>query len=717
MAASPSADFVPEDSSSAAADEFTSGASLAAATAAEKNPAWSSYGNLLGIQTLNAFNDNVTKFLLVGLAASTIGESVYKNLAFGLNAAAFILFAPLAGWMSDRYSKRGVLVAMLWMQLACLALIGIGPLLGHWLGIDPGIFRDPARHPGLLSLEMLPITIATIGFFTICVQATLFSPAKLGIVIELLGRRRLGFANSWLSMLTMVAIILGAMVGGEAFKRLATTGAFGWGPQSPWLASVWPLVPLLIVSTLALWSGYAMQRTPAGAPRKLTAADVLSHPRELKLLFANADQGRTALLKAWAWFVAVFVNLAMIDAVREVVGTGAAADALVTSRSAILVGVMGIGIILGSVLTAAISRRRIELGLIPTGAAIVGILLLALAGQKAELDSNILYPLNLVGIGIGASFLLIPLSAHLQAIASPERRGSVIAGSSLVDNAFQAAAAVAQVALAKGLGWSVAWQLVALGVATLLVGILAFRSLSQQAIVANLRPLFSALWRMRVFGAERMPEHGGVLLLPNHVSFADAFVLSTASPRPLRFVIEERYYTMWWAHWFLRWMGCIPITQRKAREAIRIIRAALEKGDVICLFPEGELTRNGQMRPLRRGFETIVRLANAPVVPARMSGLFRSLLAHSDGGMFWKRPTRLKVTVSFGHPLTRPEQLDELEQHYERLDRLNRRLRPATTPDTHRHPESVIPRKPEPVPEIKAALRKVEKPEEETPGQ
>lgn len=165
-------------------------------------------------------------------------------------------------------------------------------------------------------------------------------------------------------------------------------------------------------------------------------------------------------------------------------------------------------------------------------------------------------------------------------------------------------------------------------------------------------PLARLIYRVSATGLEHLPPEG-FLLLPNHITWVDAIILMLASPRPIRFVIDESFYRNRFLHPVLRTVGCIPITSRKAKEAMRDAAAKIRAGEIVCLFPEGELTRTGSLLRLRRGYEIIARQAEAKVVPVWLDRLWGSIFSFKGGRFFtkWPRTLPYPVTVAFGHPL------------------------------------------------------------------
>ena len=177
-------------------------------------------------------------------------------------------------------------------------------------------------------------------------------------------------------------------------------------------------------------------------------------------------------------------------------------------------------------------------------------------------------------------------------------------------------------------------------------------SAGERALHLVARPLVSFFYRVHALGLEHLPE-GGFLLLPNHITWVDAIVLQLACPRPIRYIIDQEFYHKPILRPFLRTVGCIPIDVRHSRSAIRAATEQLAAGEIVCLFPEGQLTRSGTLLRLRRGYELIAQHANAVVVPVWLDRLWGSIFSFQGGKFFTKWPKEIpyRVTVAFGRPL------------------------------------------------------------------
>jgi len=212
-------------------------------------------------------------------------------------------------------------------------------------------------------------------------------------------------------------------------------------------------------------------------------------------------------------------------------------------------------------------------------------------------------------------------------------------------------------------------------------------SVGERALNFFGRPLVRLFYRVRALGLDNLPE-GGFLLLPNHITWVDALVLQLASPRPIRYIIDQEFYRKPSLRPFLRAVGCIPIDTRHARSAIKAATERIAAGEVVCLFPEGQLTRSGTLLRLRRGYEVIAQHADAPVVPVWLDRLWGSIFSFRGGKFFtkWPREIPYRVSVAFGKPLepaaadiatVREELLKLGEFCYNRRPKLDRHLAEA----------------------------------------
>jgi acyl-[acyl-carrier-protein]-phospholipid O-acyltransferase/long-chain-fatty-acid--[acyl-carrier-protein] ligase len=211
-------------------------------------------------------------------------------------------------------------------------------------------------------------------------------------------------------------------------------------------------------------------------------------------------------------------------------------------------------------------------------------------------------------------------------------------------------------------------------------------------------PLVRSVYRVCALGVEHLPQ-GGFLLLPNHITWVDAIVLQIACPRPIRYIIDQEFYCKPILQPFVRLVRCIPIDTRHSRSAVRAATEKIADGEIVCLFPEGQLERAGTLLRLQRGYELIAHHANAPVVPVWLDRLWGSIFSFQGGRFFTKWPKEIpyRVTVAFGKPLepkaaeiatVREELLKLGEFCYSRRPSLDRHLAEACVQGLKRRPFS-----------------------------
>lgn len=578
---------------------------------------------LLLLTGLNAFNDNILKMLLVGLAPKVAEGSLGRDIGLWLGAIIlipYVLFAPLAGFLSDRYSKRAVILAMLVMQ--SLILLGAGVVFKAALGPESV----------LLALGL---------FFLLALQSTIFSPAKMGVLKELGGSKRIGMMSGWLQMATMVGILGGLSLGGPWFDALFERGA------TPWEAAATPVWILFGSSLLALGLGFVIQPTPAYAEVRFKPGVLWEHFVNLRGTLVQKGMGNAFLGVAVYWFVASMVAAMFVDAGlllypnREEAGAATAASFMTM--------MVGLGTAAGSLVVAAVCRRKVQLGVVPLGA--LG-MALALIGAGLWSPAMRAYEICLIALGLCSAVYMVPVQAVIQDMADPAKRGRVLSSMNLMNSVAGVVGVLVLFGLKGVLGLSLQWQFWLLALLMLGTAFISGKLLPRQLIRFVGRALIRFSYRLRTFNEERVPATGGVLMLPNHISYMDALILSTAFRRPVRFVIWEPLYKIKQVTWLLKLFGTVPISPERAKDAVRSVVEALKAGELVCMFPEGQLTRHGMLNEMQRGFELMARKAGVPVLPVHEEGMWGSIYSFEGGSCLDKRPRRLRapVTVWVGEP-------------------------------------------------------------------
>ncbi|MEZ5383925.1 MAG: MFS transporter [Prosthecobacter sp.] len=585
---------------------------------------WASIVLVLVVQALNSFSDNFVKMLLIALSIIIAKDSwVGRHMELWLGAIfslPYLIFAPLAGYWSDRFSKRNVIVWMQVMQLACFIWLAFA----LWM----------QRVPGSLELCLA-------AFFVLAVQAAVLSPAKMGVMKELAGSRRLGRVSGWLQV-TMLAGILGGMWAGgmwygQAYER---TG-------DAWMAALWPLIIITVFGVGELVAALCIQKTPSHPEVHWRKSMAWEHFDSVKLVLRRRSIRLAALGVTYFWFVSNAISFILVTLTKELhPDTGHGDGPMELAKVA---GILGIGVIGGSFFASHVSRNRIEMGLIPLGG--FGLVAGLLWSGLAPLGDGWMYA-GIIFTGAAGGCFMVPLYAFAQDKAEKQEKARIHAGMNLMD-CISTLIAVAVVALMKWLEFSASTQFLLLAIPTFAAALYTLRLLPQDLVRFLVLAVVRSVYKVTPVHAGRLPAKGGVLLLSNHVSYADALILSAASPRPVRFVIWDQLYKRRGITGFLRLFGTVPISPTRAKDGIRAVAAALKEGEVVCLFPEGQITRHGMVNDLRKGFEIMARQAGVPVVPVYLDGLYGSIFSFQGGRFFSKMPRRLRypATVLFGEPL------------------------------------------------------------------
>jgi acyl-[acyl-carrier-protein]-phospholipid O-acyltransferase / long-chain-fatty-acid--[acyl-carrier-protein] ligase len=587
-------------------------------------------------QFLGALNDNAFKYTLLLFALTSVDTDDAKVMISSLVTALFplpwLLVSQLAGYLADRYRKDRVLQATKVPELALMLVA----TLGFQIGSVPLLF---------------------VVFVLISAQSAFFSPAKYGILPEVLGSEQLAEANGVLSMTTNLAILLGTLVGLVLFQtfsdRLVLAGLV--------------FVAIAALGTAATF--FVPVAPPGSATARVPANPVLRGVEDWRALKSVDALPPTVLGLA---YFALLGSLLLT--VVPVYGTSVLG--LTTEAAGSLLVPLVIGLAAGSLIAGWLSRGRVELGLVPLGAlgmaVFSGHLLLTGAAEHVRFLGLPLGPaLDFALLGVGAGVFNVPLQALLQQRSPDDRRGQLIAFSNMVGNVAILAAAGCASLLALLPGFEIQYTLFALCAITV-AGTVHIVWLLPDFLVRLVVYLgMNVMYRIRVVGAENIPR-GGALFVANHVSFIDALLVATGSGRMVRFMMFRPYYEARPFHAFFKRLHVIPVETGGSREgnntSIELARAEIQAGHTVCIFAEGAITRTGNLLEFRRGLERIAGGLDAPIIPVWLDGLWGSMFSF-EGGRVLKRPTRFRhpIQVVFGAPLPSSATAFEVRQAVQAL--------------------------------------------------
>jgi len=597
-----------------------------------------SFVGLLVTQFLGAANDNILRWLVIGIGKQFVEpENVSFILAAGSAAFVlpYVLLAAPAGYLADRFSKQQVIVrckmAEVVIMVAAIGAIAWG------------------------SVPMMLIVVTAMG-----AQSALFGPAKLGSIPEILDDSKISSANGVMELVTVVAVAIGMVVGNLLTEAMGYQGQQRW-----WLGGL----VLIGMSLIGLTASLLIRHLPIANPHRRFPWDAPQQTwRDVQLLTSSRAMFHVAIGITFFWSLAMMAQL-NID---QFAFQGGATKQ--TQVAALLVALV-VGLGLGSVLAGVWSGGRVELGILPLGAgglAFSAVMLFTVEGElydpsKDWTVSYVAAQLLLFLLGMFAGLFNVPLAAYMQRYSKTENRGSVLAACNFLTFAGMLVTSLLYWMSGNVLHLSAREVFLVCGVVTLPV-LIYIVVLIPQATIRFLAWLVThTAYKVRVHQRHNLPETGAALLAPNHISWIDGLLLIAISPRPIRIVISQDFITNWWTKSLAQVMGAIPIRRRApkaTRTAIETAREALNNGELVCIFPEGGITRSGQLQAFRPGTLDLLKGTSAPIIPVYLDELWGSIFTFRGGRFFWKWP-RLwsrKVSIWFGENLEAPANIHQVRQ-------------------------------------------------------
>src|SRR6267378_1712260 len=572
------------------------------------------FWSLIATQFQGAFNENALKFLVIYLILAIEKNKAQRDqmelLVGVLFAAPFILFSLVGGYFADRFSKRTVTI---WTKV-----------------FEVGVMLFAAA-----SLVGPNLNLALAAIFLVCTQGALFGPSKYGLLPELLPPEKLSWGNGVLELGTFLAIIVGSMSG--SFLAEAFNGH-----------EIYAGALLLGFTVIGLVWSFGIGRVAAADPDKrfhlVSLIDVWS---PMKLIRSDRVLWLAVLGNTYFFFVAGLLQFNIFIYGQDVLH-------IRSTQGGFLQAAIAIGIGLGSFAAGYLSAGKIEYGLIPLGSMGMTVLGLCLAIPHLSFRAVLLL---LAALGFFGGFFIVPVSASIQHRPEEDKKGVVIGtanwlsfvGIGAASGVYYAATHFAHLSPGEIFFWS---ALATLGATGYVLWLLPDSLLRLFLWIAT-----HTLYRLDVEGRENVPARGGALLTPNHVSMADAVLLIASIDRPIRFIMFRGSYEHPLVKPFAKIMGVIPIASdqgpREMIHSLRMATDALKAGEVVCIFPEGQMTRIGQMLPFRRGMERIIKGVDVPIIPVNLDGVWGSIFSFAGGRFLWKFPRRIPypVRVTFGKPM------------------------------------------------------------------
>jgi 1-acyl-sn-glycerol-3-phosphate acyltransferase len=587
------------------------------------------FRGLFWTQFLGAFNDNLFKMVLGmlvtfrGLRVADLTAMELVPLANGIFVLPFFLFSASAGQISDKYPKHIVMRWVKGFEIAIMMLAALGFVLE--------------------SLVFLLGVLFLMGF-----QSTLFGPAKYSVLPELLDEDELVAGNALVETGTFLAILLGTILGGVLTKAGDLHLISGilvclalWGFLSSWF----------IPATPAAQQDLVVNFNPA--PPTLS---IIGHIRQ------NLPVYRSILAISWFWFLGAAILSLLMVYTQKVLG---GAEVLTTFFLAIFCA----GIALGSLACERLSGRQLELGLVPLGSIGLSVAFFDLfwvgdpgwsAQDGIEMMEYFSQPqslriaLDFLVLAFSGGVFTVPLYTMVQERTEPAVRSRVIAGLNIINALFMVASQGLLLFCAQR-EVSITDTFLVLGLMNVVVAIYIYSLVPEFTLRFMAWVLASQIYKIKVSGVEHLPRKGAAVLVCNHVSFVDWLIIASVFKRPARFIMHHSYFKKPWTKWLFRAAKVIPIAPKHEdaatlEEAYDTIAKEIEEGEVVCIFPEGKLTRDGEMNTFRQGIEKIIERSPVPVIPMALGGMWGSYFSHSSDKGFLGR-LFAKIRLDIGAPI------------------------------------------------------------------
>jgi len=590
-------------------------------------------------QFLGAANDNVFKFALTLMVTYQLQLDWLPPSLAGLVIGAlfilpYVLFSATSGQLADKHDKARLMQLVKSLEIAIMAVAAWGFTAAN----------VPAQVPVLLACV-----------FLMGLHSTLFGPVKYAYLPQQLSERELTGGNGMVEMGTFVAILLGQLLGG----LLVDTPVVG--PQHV----AWACLALAVLGRATAQAIPASPSTDPGL--KINWNPVTETWRNLRLAHEQLAVFRSLLGISWMWFFGA-VFLANFPAfAKEVLHGG-------PQVASLLLAVFSIGIGIGSLLCEMLSKRHVEIGLVPLGAlgmsAFAIDLYFASTGLPVRSELSVAAFLampahwrvlaDLTLLALFAGLYSVPMYALIQLRAQPTHRARIIAANNILNALFMIASSLIAGAM-LGAGLTIPQVFLAVGIANAVVAFYIFLIVPEYLLRFAAFVLTRLVYRFRITHDERLPTKGAAVLICNHVSYVDAVLLMAASPRPIRFLMDAQIFRIPVLGWLFRLAKAIPIAPQKTdpgtyEAAFAAARAVLADGEMVCIFPEGGLTRDGTLQPFKGGVIKLVEgLPELPVIPMALGNLWGSFFSRVEGGQAMVRPLRRglwsRVSLTVGEPV------------------------------------------------------------------
>ena len=590
-------------------------------------------------QSLGALNDNLFKqslILAILYKLSIDGDrGIWVNLCALLFIIPFFLFSALAGQFGEKYPKDQLIRLIKLGEIAIMVVGAIGFAFDH-------------------------LTLMLIALFAMGTHSALFGPVKYSILPQTLHDDELVGGNGLVEMGTFLSILAGTIGAGIMLSSQHYTVI---------VSGV-----IISVAVLGYLTSRAIPRVAADTPELRLNWNIFSETWATLRLGLNQTPAvsRSVVGNSWFWFVgAIYLTQIPAYAKEWLYGD----ETVVT----LILTVFSVGIAVGSMLCEKLSGRKVEIGLVPFGSFGLTVFGLLLWWHSGHMPQNIQANdwlgvlgfsqawwvlLDILGLGVFGGFYIVPLYALIQSRTAENERARVIAANNILNALFMVVSAVVTILLLSVAKLTIPELFLVVSLLNIAVNTYIFKIVPEFTMRFMIWLLSHSMYRVKHQNLEAIPDEGAALLVCNHVSFVDALLIGGAVRRPIRFVMYYKIYNLPVLNFIFRTAGAIPIAGRAEDEAtyeraFRKIAQYLNDGELVCIFPEGKLTSDGQISEFKAGVRVILEQTPVPVIPMALQGLWGSFFSRDPNKGFFRRLWS-RVTLVAGAPIPASEATQKL---------------------------------------------------------
>jgi 1-acyl-sn-glycerol-3-phosphate acyltransferase len=604
---------------------------------------------LFWTQFLGALNDNFFKNALVilitykSITLYGLGSGLLVAAAGGIFIFPFFIFSATAGQIADRYEKSKVIFVTKVTELLVMLLASVGFFTENYL--------------------LLMIVLFLMG-----AQSAFFGPLKYGIIPHLLNKDELVQGNAFVGGGTFLAILIGTILGGLVVTM---------DNYFPFLAG-----GLCGLAALGILSSTSLRKVGNANPEVKIDYTLFKPSWEiLKMTAANKMVFKTIIGISWFWFLGAGILSLLPVMSKNVLFGGEKVGTMFLATFTIGMGV-------GSMLSDKFSKKTVEIGMVAPAALLLSLFMMDMfwvgdhwagAGNAENLlgvkeffqqNNSIRIFFDLFMISVFGGMYIIPQMTFVQEGSDPKELSRIISGNNIINALFMVSAAV-MIMLLHSFKVTVPTQFGILAAINLAMSFWLYYIHSERTVRFVMQIISHTFYKVEIHGYENIPKDGAVILATNHVSYIDWVFIMAASPRPVRFIIDNAFYSLPMGKFWFSQARLIPIATRKEsaevlEKAFKNISDNIREGHCLGIFPEGWITRDGEMRKFQPGLIKILSNDPVSVVPVTLKGLWGSIFSYEGGKVIFKFPKTLRrtVVVHVGQPIKPHEYCPETMRNH-----------------------------------------------------